>query len=205
MFIASAITGFTTGAGLLMCIGSQNAFVLKQGLLRHHLFAVASICILSDIVLISSGIAGLGTLIKHWPNLMEMFRYAGAIFLAWTALSSAKQAWHGKSQLTPSADGLPQTKTVILTCLGFTWLNPHVYLDTVFMIGSLSMPYSGVEKWKFAMGALSASVVWFVAITYGAKVLLPLFRNPHAWRILDAVVAMMMGYLSVSLLITPLP
>ncbi|MGO1297850.1 MAG: LysE/ArgO family amino acid transporter [Vibrio sp.] len=86
-----------------------------------------------------------------------------------------------------------------------TWLNPHVYLDTVFMIGSLSMPYSGVEKWKFAMGALSASVVWFVAITYGAKVLLPLFRNPHAWRVLDAVVAMMMGYLSVSLLITPLP
>ncbi|SHF90215.1 LysE/ArgO family amino acid transporter [Vibrio gazogenes] len=205
MFIASAITGFTTGAGLLVCIGSQNAFVLKQGLLRHHLFAIAAICSISDIILICCGIAGLGTLVKNWPNLVEIVRYAGAVFLAWTALSSAKQAWYGNSQLNPSTEDSSHFKTVILTCLGFTWLNPHVYLDTVFMIGSLSIPYSGIEKWKFAAGALSASVVWFSTITYGAKLLLPLFRNPYAWRILDALVAITMGYFSVSLLITPLP
>lgn len=205
MFITSAITGFTTGAGLLMCIGSQNAYVLKQGLLRQHLFPVAAICILSDIVLISSGIAGLGTLIKHWPNLMEIMRYIGAIFLAWTAFSSVKQALYGNNQLNPSKDELPKLKIVLLTCLGFTWLNPQVYIDTVFMIGSLSIPYRGVEKWKFAIGALSASIIWFIAITYGAKILLPLFKSPHAWRILDTGVAIMMGYLSVSLFITPLP
>lgn len=203
--MASSITGFTTGMGLLACIGTQNAFVLKQGLLRQHLFAVAAICILSDIILISLGIAGLGKVIKHWPNLMEIVRYAGVAFLAWTAFSSAKQAWNGNNQLNPSNNEPPRLKTIILTCLALTWLNPHVYIDTVFMIGSLSIPYSGAEKWEFAIGAITASVVWFSAITYGAKVLLPLFRNPFAWCVLDALVALMMGYLAVYLLVAPLP
>lgn len=203
--MASSITGFTTGMGLIACIGTQNAFVLKQGLLRQHLFAVAAICIVSDILLISAGIAGLGKLVNHWPNLMEIVRYAGVVFLAWVAFSSAKQAWIGNSQLDPSSDEPPRLKTVIFTCLALTWLNPHVYIDTVFMIGSLSMPYTGAEKWKFAVGVMSASVVWFIAITYGARVLLPLFRNPHAWRVLDALVAAMMGYLSVYLFLAPLP
>ncbi|SJL83399.1 LysE/ArgO family amino acid transporter [Vibrio palustris] len=204
MLLTSAMSGFTSGMGLLICVGSQNAFVLKQGLLRHHLFAVAATCILSDIILISSGIAGLGTLVKHWPNVMEFVRYTGVVFLAWMALSSAKQAWYGNAHLTPSGTAPAHIKPVLMSCLAFTWLNPQVYLDTVFMLGSLSMPYSGIEKWKFAIGALTASAIWFVAITYGAKVLLPLFRKPHAWRVLDTTVALMMVYFCVSLLTTPL-
>lgn len=204
MFASTISTGFTTGAGLIVCIGSQNAFVLRQGLLRNHLFIVALVCILSDAILISCGISGLGVIINRWPDLIEIIRYGGVLFLGVNALTAARRAWTGNSQLTPSSGALSNRNQVLLTCLGYTWLNPHVYIDTVFMLGSLSMHYSGIDKWQFGIGAIIASCIWFIAITYGAKVLLPLFRSPHAWRILDIIIAVIMGYLSVSLLLTPL-
>ncbi|HGS4452113.1 TPA: LysE/ArgO family amino acid transporter [Vibrio cholerae] len=204
MFSASTITGFTTSAGLLVCIGSQNAFVLKQGLLRNHLFTIATICIVSDIVLICAGVAGIDKLIKYWPDLIEIIRYGGAAFLALASFTSAKQAWYGNSLLLPAGDDHMQLKKVVLACLGFTWLNPYVYIDTVFMIGSLSIPYSGIDKWQFAIGASLASVLWFTAIIYGSRFLLPLFRSARAWRILDALIALTMVYLMLMLLKAPL-
>ncbi|MFM2479891.1 LysE/ArgO family amino acid transporter [Celerinatantimonas sp. YJH-8] len=204
MLTSTLITGFTSGAGLLVCIGSQNAFVLRQGLLRNHLFVVASICILSDIILISGGISGLGMLIQQWPKLIELIRYGGGIFLAVNAILAAKRAWDGGGQLKAASTSVSKRTQIMLTCLGYTWLNPHVYIDTILLLGSLSMHYSGVEKWKFGIGALTASFIWFISITYGAKLLLPLFHSPHAWRILDIMVAVMLAYFSVSLITTPI-
>lgn len=204
MYLSSAVTGFTTGAGLIICIGSQNAFVLRQGLLRSHLFIVASVCILSDMVLIYCGITGLGLIFDEQPVLVELLRYVGAVFLGANAIFAARRAWGGVQGLIPSSSAALSRNQVLLTCLGYTLLNPHVYIDTVFMLGSISMQYSGTEKWKFGIGAMVASITWFLSISYGAKFLLPLFRSSLAWRVLDSVVAVMMGYLGMSLLLFPL-
>ncbi len=198
------LTGFTSGASLLVCIGSQNAFVLRQGLLRSHLFSVAFICICSDIILISSGIYGLGVIAQQWPLLMQLVRFGGAAFLAVNALQAARRAFYGSGVLNPQHAAMPSLQRVILTCLGYTWLNPHVYLDTIFMLGSLSLHYGAGDKWQFALGALSASFIWFSAITYGARILLPLFKNPNAWRRLDCGIAVLMGYFCLKLLLMPL-
>ncbi|WP_417884501.1 LysE/ArgO family amino acid transporter [Vibrio rumoiensis] len=204
MYLSSVITGFTTGAGLIICIGSQNAFVLRQGLLRSHLFIIASVCILSDIALIYCGITGLGLIFDEQPVFVELLRYAGAVFLGANAIFAAKRAWVGGEGLIPSTSAVLSRNQVLLTCLGYTLLNPHVYIDTVFMLGSLSMQYSGTGKWEFGIGAMLASITWFLSISYGARFLIPLFRSSIAWRILDSVVAVMMGYLGMSLLLFPL-
>ncbi|WP_342608904.1 LysE/ArgO family amino acid transporter [Vibrio tritonius] len=204
MLVSSLATGFTTGAGLIVCIGSQNAFVLRQGLLRSHTALVATVCIVSDVFLIFCGLSGLGFIVKQWPGVIDVVRYAGAAFLAVNAYGAAKRAWQGSGVLDPSTTQGSSLKQVLLTCLGYTWLNPHVYLDTVVMLGSLSLHYDGDEKWHFGAGAMLASAVWFIAITYGARLLLPLFHNPNAWRILDGLIVLMMVYLSVTLLMMPL-
>jgi L-lysine exporter family protein LysE/ArgO len=204
MVLSSVTSGFTTGAGLIICIGSQNAFVLRQGLLRKHLSVVAFVCIVSDALLILSGISGLGILVTEFPAALEILRYAGALFLGVNAALAALRAWHGNNELTPSSTSVSSRNKVLLTCLGYTWLNPHVYIDTVFMLGSVSTHYAGSAKWEFGIGAILASTIWFLSITYGAKPLLPLFRSVHAWRILDAIVAAMLGYLSLLLVLSPL-
>ncbi|MZI95689.1 amino acid transporter [Vibrio sp. CAIM 722] len=201
MLLSTIGTGFTSSAGLIVCIGSQNAFVLRQGLQRTHLFAVASVCILSDVILISAGISGLGFLIDEWPSMIQLMRFGGALFLAINAFSAFKRAWAGTGKLTPSEQTMASRNQIILSCIGYTWLNPHVYIDTVLMLGSLSMHYVGMEKWKFGLGAISASALWFIAITYGARLLLPLFKTNTAWRVLDGAIAVMMIYLCVTLLI----
>lgn len=204
MIISSLATGFTTGAGLIVCIGSQNAFVLRQGLLRSHVGLVALVCIISDILLIAAGISGLGFMVEQWPTMLQWVRYAGALFLAFNAFQAAKRAFDTHQSLNPSESIAPSRKKILLTCLAFTWLNPHVYLDTVFMLGSLSLQYTEGTQWEFGAGAMLASVAWFISITYGARLLLPLFKNPNAWRVLDGLVALVMTYLCIGLLVVPL-
>ncbi len=204
MLLSSFATGFTTGAGLIVCIGSQNAFVLRQGLLRSHVGLVAAVCIVSDALLIAAGVSGLGFIIELWPNLLQWVRYAGAAFLGFNAYLAARRALGRNSALNPTEQVKADRRQILLSCLAFTWLNPHVYLDTVFMLGSLSLQYDHGTQWQFGMGAIVASTAWFISITYGARLLLPLFKNPNAWRVLDGLVALVMAYLCLGLLFTPL-
>ncbi|CAM3841037.1 Arginine exporter protein ArgO [Vibrio aerogenes CECT 7868] len=204
MLFASVIAGFGTGAGLIVSIGSQNAFVLRQGLQCQHVGLIVATCIFADILLISCGVAGIGFIVQQWPVVLDIFRFGGAAFLGVNAFHSAVRAWKGTSGLTPASELTVNRNQVLFACLGYTFLNPHVYLDTMIMIGSLSSSYSGFAQWGFGLGAILASIVWFISLGYGSKLLLPVFRSPVAWRILDALVAILLMTLSVMLLLTPL-
>jgi L-lysine exporter family protein LysE/ArgO len=194
------LAGLVAGAGLIIAIGAQNAFVLRQGLQRRHIGAVVLVCILADISLILLGVGGMGLAVKEHPGLLQWLRYAGAAFLAGYAMLALKRAWQGESGLQPAGDGAVSRGKVVLACLGFTLLNPHVYLDTVVLLGSLSTHYEGQGRWAFAAGASTASVFWFVSLGYGARLLLPVFRSPLAWRIFDVAVAIFMLTLAGALL-----
>lgn len=184
-----------------MAIGAQNAFVLRQGLLRQHVGLVVAICTLADVSLILIGVAGKGLVVQRHVGLLTWLRYIGAIFLFGYGLLAAWRAWQGSSGLQPNGAGVDGNRwRVVLGCLGFTLLNPHVYLDTVVLLGSVSTRYAGSAHWWFAGGAVTASIVWFVALGYGARLLLPWFRSALAWRLLDAFVALLMIVLAVVLL-----
>jgi L-lysine exporter family protein LysE/ArgO len=204
MFLAAASAGFAASAGLIVAIGAQNAFVLRQGLLRSHVGLVVAVCMLGDIALIVCGVAGVGALVHEWPWLLQALRYGGAAFLGAYGLMAAHRAWSGSAALAPTAGGDADWRRVLLACLAFTFLNPHVYLDTMILLGSLSTRYPEATRWAFAAGACSASVLWFSTLGYGARLLLPVFRNPCAWRVLDAVVAAFMLALCLLLLLRPL-
>lgn len=199
--LTALLSGFTTGAGLIIAIGSQNAFVLRQGLLRQHIGIIVAITSLSDILLISCGVAGIGLLIETWPALIQYLQWGGAAFLAFYGLQAAHRAWSGAGALHATQNGAKASLTkVVLTCLAFTFLNPHVYLDTMVLLGSLSTHYLGFGQIAFAIGASCASVVWFCSLGYGARLLRPVFNQPLAWRILDALIAVFMLTLSVFML-----
>jgi L-lysine exporter family protein LysE/ArgO len=202
MFLAASTAGFVAGAGLIFAIGSQNAFVLRQGLLRRHVGRVVAICVLGDISLILAGVAGVGMIVHQWPILLEALRLGGAAFLGAYGLIAARRAWQGTGALAPTATDQADPRRVVLTCLAFTFLNPHVYLDTMVLLGSLSTQYAGQMRWAFALGACCASVVWFAALGYGARLLLPVFRDPRAWRVLDACIAVFMMVLALLLLLS---
>lgn len=204
MFLTAAFAGFVASAGLIIAIGAQNAFVLRQGLLRQQVGLVVTICMLGDIALIVCGVAGIGALVHEWPALLQILRFGGAAFLGVYGLMAALRAWRGSGALAPTAAGEADARRALLACLAFTFLNPHVYLDTMVLLGSLSTRYPGAMRWAFAVGACCASVLWFSSLGYGARLLLPLFRNPHAWRVLDAVVAVFMLVLCLLLLLHPL-
>ena len=204
MFLAAASAGFAAGAGLIVAIGSQNAFVLRQGLLRRNVGLVVATCTLGDIALILSGVAGIGALVRAWPGLLEALRFGGAAFLAVYGLMAARRAWRGAETLAPGSAAEANWRRVLLACLAFTFLNPHVYLDTMILLGSLSTRYPGAAQWSFAIGACLASVAWFSTLGYGARLLLPFFRDPRAWRVLDAVMAAFMLSLCLLLLLRPL-
>ncbi|MGS1079849.1 LysE/ArgO family amino acid transporter [Pseudoxanthomonas beigongshangi] len=205
MLLAAASAGFIAGAGLIIAIGAQNAFVLRQGLQRRYVGRVVLTCMLGDIVLIACGVAGIGALVRQWPSLLEALRYGGAAFLAAYGLMAARRAWQGGGALAPTVTGDADGRRVLLACLAFTFLNPHVYLDTMVLLGSLSSRYAGSARVAFAAGACLASVVWFSSLGYGARLLLPVFRDPRAWRALDAVMAVFMLGLCLLLLLQPLP
>ncbi|MFT4246695.1 MAG: LysE/ArgO family amino acid transporter [Pseudomonas sp.] len=204
MLLVAAVAGFTAGAGLIVAIGAQNAFVLRQGLQRRHVGLVVATCMLGDLVLIVCGVAGIGALVRQWPGLLQALRLGGAAFLGVYAVMAACRAWRGGETLAPLAGGEGDRRRVLLACLAFTLLNPHVYLDTMVLLGSLSTRYPGTARWAFALGACAASALWFCALGYGARLLLPVFRDRRAWRVLDALMAVFMLTLCLLLLLRPI-
>jgi L-lysine exporter family protein LysE/ArgO len=198
--ISAALSGFFLGASLIMAIGAQNAFILRQGLLRSHVFILCLICALSDALLIAAGVAGLGTLVSRSPLLISVVTLGGAAFLGTYAAMAFRRALHpGAMQAgAPQVLGL---KAAVATCLAFTFLNPHVYLDTVVLLGSLSAAYKGVDRIAYGAGAAAASFVWFFGLGYGARLLQPVFAKPAAWRVLDVIIGIVMGLLATSLLV----
>lgn len=204
MYLTATVAGFAASAGLIIAIGSQNAFVLRQGLMQRHVRLVVATCALSDIALILCGVAGIGAVVREWPALLEALRFGGAAFLILYGLMAARRAWRGSASLTIDSGKPTRGSQVLLTCLAFTFLNPHVYLDTMILLGGLSTQYAGATRWAFAVGACLASVTWFSALGYGSRMLLPVFRNPIAWQVLDALVACFMLSIALLLLLGPL-
>lgn len=197
--IAPFFSGFFLGGSLIIAIGAQNAFILRQGLLRQHVFILCLICALSDALLIALGVAGLGALVKQSPLLLKAVTLGGALFLFAYAILSARRALKPEV-LRAAGEGGGSLKTAITTVLAFTFLNPHVYLDTVLLVGSFSAQYAGQARWAFTIGAMLASFVWFFSLGYGARLLEPLFKKPASWRWLDTFIAVVMALLGASLL-----
>ncbi|MFS4438328.1 L-lysine exporter [Paracoccaceae bacterium GXU_MW_L88] len=194
------ISGFSLGFSLILAIGAQNAFVLRQGLRREHVFWVVLTCALSDAILIAAGVGGFGALMDRMPWLEPVMRYGGAAFLIVYGFRAARSALAGSEALNP-ADTPPQPlMKALLTCLALTWLNPHVYLDTVVLLGSLAAPFGEDRIW-FAIGAMTASFVFFFSLGYGARLLAPLFARRRAWQVLDACVALVMWAIALKLLL----
>lgn len=204
MFLATAAAGFLASAGLIVAIGAQNAFVLRQGLKSQHVGLVVTLCAASDAILIVLGVAGIGVLVQKWPMLFEVFRFGGAAFLGIYGLMAARRAWRGSGSMSSAGVGQESWRRAMLTCLAFTFLNPHVYLDTMILLGSLSTRYSDTLRWVFAFGACLASIAWFSTLGFGARLLQPTFRDPRAWRLLDALIAVFMLTLCLLLVLRPL-
>ncbi|MEU1971067.1 LysE/ArgO family amino acid transporter [Microbacterium sp. NPDC019599] len=241
--ISPVLAGLGLGLSLIVAIGAQNLFVLRQGLRREHVFVVAAICALSDAALIVLGVSGVGFVLQAVPWLIDAVRWAGAAFLVAYGLLAAKRAWRPSGETLdgieepdvrgvstsghaadPTDDGVPEpavsaslvredvrtatTPTgrsrplpVIATCLALTWLNPHVYLDTVFLLGTVANTH-GDARWLFAAGAMTASVLWFFGLAFGARFLSRWLSTPRAWRVLDAVIAVVMIGLGISLVVS---
>lgn len=194
------MAGFGAGAGLIIAIGAQNAFVLRQGLHRRRIALVVAICIVSDALLILAGVAGLGALVDQAPGFLTVIRWAGAAFLVAYGVLAARRALR-PGTLDPLSGPAPAAQGVALTALALTWLNPHVYLDTVVLLGSLAAAQGDPERWAFGIGAMTASAVWFSMLGFGARALGPALRRPVAWRILDSAIAVQMFAVAALLLI----
>ena len=190
--------GLLTGLALIVAIGAQNAFVLRQGIRRDHVGVVVLVCLLSDALLILAGTAGIGVIVEKVPVVLEILRWGGAAYLIWFAVQSVRSAFSPTS-LTPEK---PRSKgSVLTTTLALTYLNPHVYLDTVVLLGSLANQQGPDLRWVFAGGAVVGSIVWFSALGYGARALAPVLDRPRAWQIVDLVIAAVMLALVVSLIL----
>ena len=184
------IPGFLTGLSLIVAIGAQNAFVIRQGLSRQHVFVVVAICAIADATLIALGIAGLGAIIQGLPWLLEGVRWFGVAYLTWFGIKSIRSAFKNEAMDTSGAQ-TTSLKKAVLAVLGFTFLNPHVYLDTVILLGSISNQFAD-DRWIFGFGALTASIVWFSAIGFGARAASRFMSKPIFWRVLDSLIAVVM-------------
>lgn len=191
------LAGLGLGFSLILAIGSQNAFVLKQGLLRSHVFAICLFCAVSDAILISAGVAGFGAVTAKFPQLVMVAKYAGAMFLLMYGLKSLYASFTISHAMTTSDVHIRSLKKVLLLCFAFTWLNPHVYLDTLVLVGMVST--GATNKAIFVLGAVSASFIFFFSLGYGARLLSPIFAKPKAWNILDALVGILLVGLAVNL------
>ena len=191
------LTGFATTMTLIAAIGAQNAFVLRQGIRGEHVMPVVALCAVSDLVLIFAGIAGFGALIAAHPDVVVLAKYGGAAFLIGYGLLAARRAMK-PGALTPSDAAPARLAGVLATCLALTFLNPHVDLDTAILLGALANEHQD-GRWLFGVGAVTASVVWFTSLGFGAKRLSKYFATPRTWRILDGVIAAMMVGLGVVL------
>jgi L-lysine exporter family protein LysE/ArgO len=199
--ILSALSGLGFGLSLIIAIGAQNAYVLRQGLRREHVLAVVLVCAVSDAILIVLGVAGLGSLLTAVPWLLVVVRIVGAVFLLSYAVIAARRALHpGVLQADATAGSPVRLAPILATVLALTWLNPHVYLDTVVLLGSVAATH-GDQRWPFAAGAVLGSILWFTALGFGARFLRPVFSKPASWRILDVAIAVIMTAIAASLLI----
>ncbi|EGJ74351.1 putative transporter [Streptomyces sp. Tu6071] len=203
--LTATLAGFGTGMSLIVAIGAQNAFVLRQGARRQAVLAVVGICAASDAVLIALGVAGLGAVVTAWPVALTAVGLAGGGFLLCYGALAARRALRpaGEQALTARGAAVGSVRTAVLTCLALTWLNPHVYLDTVLLLGSVASD-RGSLRWVFGLGAMLASLVWFAGLGYGARLLGGVLARPGAWRLLDGVVAATMLVMGGSLLIRTL-
>ncbi|MFE4726895.1 L-lysine exporter [Microbacterium sp. NPDC056736] len=233
--LSPLIAGLGLGFSLIIAIGAQNLFVLRQGLRREHVLVVATICAVSDAALIALGVSGIGLVLQAVPWLVDVVRWAGAAFLVVYGLLAARRAWRPTgdvlggpddpdaahdvvgggaielrsgpeapasvaTRVRPASAATARVLPVVFTCLALTWLNPHVYLDTVFLLGTVANTH-GDQRWLFAAGAMAASFLWFFGLAFGARLLGRWLSTPRAWRILDAVIAVVMIALGVSLVL----
>lgn len=184
------LPGFLAGLSLIVAIGAQNAFVIRQGLSRQHVFVVVAICAIADAALIALGIAGLGAIIQGLPWLLEGVRWFGVAYLTWFGIKSVRSAFKN-DVMDISGAQTTSLKKVVAAVLGFTLLNPHVYLDTVILLGSISNQFAE-DRWVFGLGAMTASVVWFSSIGFGARAASRFMSKPIFWRVLDSLIAVVM-------------
>ena len=198
MFGIVWLEGFLLGGGLIVAIGAQNAFILRQGLMRSHVFVLCLVAACIDATLIALGVGGFGTFVQSNAELLFWVTIGGIVFLAVYGMMALLRALR-PSVLIAADEQQTDLKSALATLLAFTILNPHVYLDTVVLVGGISGQYAGFDRLSFAFGAMMASFVWFFALGYGARWLTPLFAKPVAWRILDGIIAVIMLALAASL------
>jgi L-lysine exporter family protein LysE/ArgO len=197
---AAGTTGFLTSFALILAIGAQNAFVLKQGIMRSHVFWVCFTCAVSDALLISAGVVGFGVIVTQFPSLPRIMSLGGAAFLIFYGLTRFIAAYKGSEQTTLSTKPAALGPTILI-CLALTWLNPHVYLDTLGLVGAVSTQFTDqAQKAAFGIGAVSASFVFFFSLGYGARFLAPIMQTPRTWQILDVLIGLLMWYLAYGLL-----
>jgi L-lysine exporter family protein LysE/ArgO len=191
--------GLATGLALIVAIGSQNAFVLRCGIRREHVLPIVLFCAASDALLIAAGVGGAGALLRGNALLLDITRYGGALFLGSYGMLAARRAWVGE-HLHLDGQGPTNLSAALAACFAFTFLNPHVYLDTMVLLGAVANQ-RGDSRWHFGYGAMLGSVLWFSALGFGARLLAPWFEKPIAWRILDSLIAVVMLALAVSLIL----
>lgn len=194
------VKGFGLGAGLIVAIGAQNAHVLRMGLLRRHVGITVAVCIACEMLLVAAGVAGIGTLVERNPLLMSIARWGGAAFLLWYGLRAWRSALAPQALSAQAGAAAPTARHAVAAVLAVTLLNPHVYLDTVVLLGSLGGQQGSDGKWWFAAGAMSSAVVWFTLLGFGARLLSPWFARPAAWRLLDGLVGLVMLLLAAGLI-----
>lgn len=197
--MTAAITGFLTGISLIVAIGAQNAFVIRQGLARNNVLLVVVVCAFSDAILIAAGIAGLGLAVAGLPWLLEVIRWLGVAYLSWFGINSFRAAFSKKSLTVSEANSL-SAKGALIAVLGFTFLNPHVYIDTVLLLGSIGAQF-GDLRWAFGAGAMLGSLVWFSLIGWGATFLAPLLKTSRAWKYIDLTIGLIMFTVAIFLAI----
>lgn len=200
--LEAAIAGFFTGLSLIVAIGAQNAYVLRQGILRAHVAAVVVVCAVSDVLLIFAGVSGVGALVDHAQWLLEFLRWFGVAFLLWYAVGALRRAYRAQSLFAAEGVGEKEPRRrVVGQAVVLTWLNPHVYLDTVMLLGSVAASHDDGAggRWWFAFGAAIASMVWFTSLGFGATALAPHLARPRVWRVIEVCIAATMVWVAAKL------
>jgi L-lysine exporter family protein LysE/ArgO len=195
----ASLEGLLTGLSLIIAIGAQNAYVLRQGLRRSHVGAVVTVCTVSDYALIIAGVAGIGVIVQHADWALQAVRWFGVAFLAWYGLASAWRARRPASSLSAARGDSAGRTAVVRRAVALTWLNPHVYLDTVVLLGSIANAHAGAGRWWFAAGTCVASTLWFAGLGFGARYAAGLLATPRAWQVLDLLIAATMLGIAVKL------
>jgi L-lysine exporter family protein LysE/ArgO len=192
--LTTTIAGLGTGLSLIVAIGAQNAYVLRQGILRSHVLSVVAVCALSDVVLIAAGVGGIGAAVDRAGVLLDVVRWFGVAFLLWYAVQSLRRARHAEALSTNGTPAPESRRRVVGRAVALTWLNPHVYLDTVLLLGSIAATHDDLAggRWWFALGAAVGSIVWFTGLGFGARLLAPALTRPRAWQVLEVCIAVTM-------------